>query len=454
MAHLTDGPGGGTLEWRMACEVGRLPHFGLLERYISLESQRSARNIGNLSGLRPLEHTATGNISVSHRQDLSRQPLTSKTRNFRRMKALLRVLSIVSLTLLAMACVKARPVSFFDNPMPLLVWFGQQTRPAGAAYPPLPSEPKFGSISGLAPDAASEQWIAAIDDRERTRVAWLRVSYSADSLTVTPTRMQELRPGRGVDPRIVTQADLEAIVALPKGGFVLSEEGHIGRDGKDVWQPVLLRMTGDGVVTHVITYPKQFQITSDGTSGPHPNQGFEGLAVTPGGRLIAGLEQPLIEDGLTTYDRPAPGRLVEFVPSGSTFKPGKQWRYMISPTPRVEGFETTCSDGENGLVELLALSETTLISMERSCQVSADKQFTANTVMLFSVDLVGAEARKRLLLDFKDLDARLRPVLPRLENFEGMTFGPIVNGTKTLLIASDDNFRPTQKMSFLLFGMR
>jgi len=35
-----------------------------------------------------------------------------------------------------------------------------------------------------------------------------------------------------------------------------------------------------------------------------------------------------------------------------------------------------------------------------------------------------------------------------------MTFGPVVNGTRTLLIASDDNFRATQKTSFLLFGMR
>jgi len=44
--------------------------------------------------------------------------------------------------------------------------------------------------------------------------------------------------------------------------------------------------------------------------------------------------------------------------------------------------------------------------------------------------------------------------LSRLENFEGLTFGPIVNGTPTLLIVSDDNFRKTQKTSFLLLGMK
>ncbi|HUP38967.1 MAG TPA: esterase-like activity of phytase family protein, partial [Vicinamibacterales bacterium] len=160
------------------------------------------------------------------------------------------------------------------------------------------------------------------------------------------------------------------------------------------------------------------------------------------------------QDGAVTFDRGGPGRLVEFEPKGSTFRPARQWRYPISPTPRVEGFDEICSDGENGLVELLAFSDTTLLSMERSCLVSKDKQFTANTVQLFTVELVDGDARKRLLLNFDSITSRLSSALSRLENFEAMTFGPIVNGMPTLLIGSDDNFRATQKTSFLLFGMR
>jgi hypothetical protein len=213
-------------------------------------------------------------------------------------------------------------------------------------------------------------------------------------------------------------------------------------------------VTRDGVVTRVIDYPKEFQISADGVTGLRENQGFEALAITPGGRLIAGLEQALIQDGLVTFDRGAPGRLIEFEPSGSSFKPARQWRYMISPTPYVDGFSDTCSDGENGLVELLALSETTLIAMERACVVTRDRQFTANAVQLFSVELLEGDARKRLLLDFQTIIPRLSPELSRLENFEALAFGPIVNGIKTMLIASDDNFRATQKTSFLLFGMK
>lgn len=368
------------------------------------------------------------------------------------MGTLLRTCLVIVALLVASGCGSKRPTAFFSNPFPLLTWIGEFTRPAGTVYPQLGGSLKYGSLSGLAPDQGRKQWIGVIDDREHTRVVWLTIDFGAGGLEVLPARMQELRAGPGVEGRRVTEADLESIAALPNGTFVAGEEGHLHDGG--VWQPALLQMTHDGVVTSVIEYPKEFQITGDGKTGLRDNQGFEGLAVTPRGHLIAGLEQPLIEDGTVTFDRGAQGRLIEFEPSGSTFRPARQWRYAISPTPRVENFDDLCSDGENGLVELLALSETRLISMERACLTTRDRQFTANTVQLFAVELVEGNARKRLLLDFDKVTPRLSSALSRLENFEALTFGPIVNGRATLLIGSDDNFRATQKTSFLLFGMR
>jgi len=365
-----------------------------------------------------------------------------------------RVFLVSCFAVLSVSCAGKAPAAFFSNPLPLLIGLGEFTRPSGTAYPGLPATPRFGSISGLAPDAGSGQWIGVIDDRDLSRVAWLSVTIGPQGLEVTPTKMQALRAGPGVAERIATKSDLEAVVALSNGTFVMAEEGHRVADTGEVWQPLLLQVNREAVVTGVIEFPPAFQITADGKTGLRDNQGFEALAVTPGGRLIAGLEQPLIEDGIVTFQRVGAGRLVEFVPSGNTFKPGRQWRYMISPTPFLENFPDICSDGENGLVELLAFSETTLLSMERSCLITQDKQFVANTVQLFSVELTNSEARKRVLLDFQTIIPRLSPALSRLENFEALTFGPIINGTKTLLIGSDDNFRSTQKTSFLLFGMR
>ncbi len=266
--------------------------------------------------------------------------------------------------------------------------------------------------------------------------------------------MQELKPGPGVPAHVVTEADLEGIVALPDGTFVMSEEGHLAAGRSERWEPRLLHASRDGTVTDLIEFPKAFRLSVNGKTGVRDNKGFEALAITPSAHLIAGLEGPLLQDGAVTFERGAAGRLVEFAKRGSTYQVTKQYRYMISPTPRVEGFDAVCSDGENGLVELLALSDTHLLAMERACLVNPETHFVMNPIQLFAVELAGGEARKRLLLDFKDVQPRLSAALSRLENFEGMTFGPIVNGVKTLLIVSDDNFRAEQKTAFLLFGMR
>ena len=103
--------------------------------------------------------------------------------------------------------------------------------------------------------------------------------------------------------------------------------------------------------------------------------------------------------------------------------------------------------------ELLATSETTLLAMERACWLNPAGE-PANVIQLFTVTLAGNTARKTLLLDLSSLEAKLSPALAHLDNFEGLAFGPPVNGRPTLLAMSDDNFRPTQKTSFLLFGMR
>jgi hypothetical protein len=359
---------------------------------------------------------------------------------------------IVLIGFLTAGCGAKAPVSVFERRSPLLMWVGEFTRPSGTLYPQLSDSAKFGSISGLAPDERSQQWVAAIDDREDSRLAWLTVSYDGKTVDVTPLRMTLLRPGPGISDRVARQADLEALVALADGTFLAAEEGHL-RDA-EVWQPALLRIDRDGTVLSVIAFPPEFGITGDGQTGLRDNQGIESLAITPSGRVIAGLEQPLLQDGSVTFEHGAAGRLIEFKPSGSTFRVEKQWRYMISPTPKLDGYDEICDDGENGLSDLLALGETRLIAMERACLVDRANDRVANTVRLYIVDLVGGEARKRELLNFDAMADRVSPALARLENFEAITFGPIINGMPTLLIASDDNFRKTQKTSFILIGMR
>jgi hypothetical protein len=334
---------------------------------------------------------------------------------------------------------------------PALTFLSEWTRPAGTVSPQLSENPKFGSISGLVRDAVSGEWLGVIDDRVGTRVAWLSLTAADGRLDVSPLRMQYLKAGPGIEDRIATQADLEGVVALPDGTFLMSEEGHRTRAG--VWPPAILQVTRDGVVTGTISYPAAFQISDDQKTGIRDNQGFESLTRTPAGRVITGLEQPTFDKPVTSTDRAGDGLLLEFEQRGQQWVPGRQWQYAISPTPTVPGFPTPCSDGENGLVELLALTETTLISMERACWLSL-KDEPANTILLFAVTLSGNTARKTLLLDLSTITAKLSPALAMLDNFEGLAFGPTVGGRRSLLVMSDDNFRPRQKTSLLLFGMQ
>jgi hypothetical protein len=55
---------------------------------------------------------------------------------------------------------------------------------------------------------------------------------------------------------------------------------------------------------------------------------------------------------------------------------------------------------------------------------------------------------KKILLDFNQLDIAI-------DNLEGMTLGPrLADGSQSLILVSDDNFRPEQKNQFLLLRVK
>ena len=93
---------------------------------------------------------------------------------------------LVFAAMLAVCCGPKTPPAFFNNPLPLLTWIGEFTRPSGTVYPQLSDSARYGSLSGLAPDQQRQQWIGVIDDRERTRVAWLTITYADGKLEVLP----------------------------------------------------------------------------------------------------------------------------------------------------------------------------------------------------------------------------------------------------------------------------
>lgn len=333
----------------------------------------------------------------------------------------------------------------------------------------------FGSLSGLAFDTRSGRYLAVIDDRQPSRVAWLDITEQAGRLSVRPGDVSPLRPGPGVDARLVAGADLEALVSLEDGTWIASEEGHIVSGSS--WQPALLTFTSAFIVTRVQPWPLRF------TLGPSPggvrnNQGFESLARTPDGRLIAGLEQPLYVDlpAPLRNGRPfgggqgGPSRLVELVRAGADWEPRREWIYPLDPTLTRVGFEEICNDGEVGLTDLLAIDDRRLIALERSCLLNpGPPPVVRNTVRLYLVDVSGASdvarlsgpavgaarpVMKALLIDFDTLIPQFPPALANLDNFEALAFGPPhPDGRRTLIVMSDDNFRSNQHTVFVWLGI-
>ncbi len=345
------------------------------------------------------------------------------------------------------------------------------------AYPvnaltPLDGGPRLGSLSGLAFDPASRRWLAATDDIQQPRLAWLDIAVTTGqpAVSVRDFLMLSAAP----DPAAAAaldRLDMESLVVLPDGSFAVTNEGHTDRDGIER-QPALLSVSRAGVVTAVARPPASFAITrGDGTHGVRHNLGLESLARTPDGRLVSGLEQPLAQDGpVSTGERGGRVRLIEFVAAGGAWAPRRQWAYDLDPTPSQAGYGVACQDGDNGLSELYALDNTRFIALERACLVGAPGAPAFNPVRLYLVELAGADdvsaqaslagvdvrpARKRLLLDLTTLIPRLPPALATGSNFEGIAAGPPApDGSPTLLLVSDDNFRPSQTLAFLWLKLR
>jgi hypothetical protein len=156
----------------------------------------------------------------------------------------------------------------------------------------------IGSLSGLARDARTARYLAVVDDRQLARVAWLDIAVEAGRLLVRPGEVVPILAAPGIDARLTANADLESIVALPDGTWVASEEGHdtTGEPGQPpagLWPPALLTLQPDFTVTQLQPWPPPFTLGPE-SGGVRDNQGFEGLTLTPDGRLIAGLERPLL----------------------------------------------------------------------------------------------------------------------------------------------------------------
>jgi hypothetical protein len=322
---------------------------------------------------------------------------------------------------------------------------------------------RFGGISGLTPPADGTGLLGVSDDSTGVRVYRFEVQQQP-RFAVTPVAVTYLTS----DPRAPARLDPEAIAVLPDGNVLIASEGYGAGEPRE--PPALVEFRRGGEFVRQLAVRDRFVPSATGpvTRGVRSNAAFESLTVAPGAdRLFTATESPLVQDGEpASFERGAPVRILEYARRRGIYEPAREFVYMLEPIVRVSYASGTAI---NGLVELIATSAHDLLALERSYVAEKEQEDAGvNQVRVFRVSLAGATdvsaldslanatvtpVTKTLVLDLSQI-AGLSRELAQLENFEAMAFGPrLADGRPSLVLASDDNFRATQRTSFLLFGV-
>ncbi|MET0266263.1 MAG: esterase-like activity of phytase family protein [Duganella sp.] len=328
-----------------------------------------------------------------------------------------------------------------------------------------------GGLSGIDYDAARGDWVMISDDRSEHQPARFyraRLDYDAQAfrsvqLTAVTTLLQAdgtpypakddfVRLG-GVVP------DLETVRVDPLDGAIwYASEGDVSLD----LDPFVRKAGTDGRYLYQMPMPALFKADPRRQNGPRNNQAFEGMSFTPDGNsLWVSMEGPLYQDGAPPDPvHGAVNRITRFSRDGKVLG---QYAYPLGPIAAVPG---KGKHADNGISELLALSDTRALVMERS-GVQDENGNYHDFVRIYEIDTTGATdvqhlrtlagsnpassasytmLSKRLVLDLNKLP------LPLIDNLEGMSFGPrLANGHASLVLISDDNFNQKQVTQLLLF---
>jgi hypothetical protein len=341
-----------------------------------------------------------------------------------------------------------------------LGYLGQQTLPTGYMF----SGTVVGGLSGIDRDPASGLYWAISDDRSQTGAArfynlsldlsLFQRSNSPGSAGVLFNTVETMKTPGGTTYATLT-VDPESIRLNPAtGNLAWTSEGDRGL----LINPFARQMTTTGAFVNGFAVPGSFHMYET-EQGSRNNLALESLTFSvDGARLYTATENALYQDGPATGQAgvTSVARILAF--DSASRAPVAQYAYRVDAVAIPPSGPTDFST--NGLVEMLAVTPTEFIAIERSFTASANR----NTIRLYLASLAGATdvsgvdslagaaytpVSKTLLLDLDTLrNADGSPVV--LDNIEGITWGPtLANGNRTLVLVSDNNFSATQFTQFI-----
>jgi hypothetical protein len=320
----------------------------------------------------------------------------------------------------------------------------------------------IGGLSAIDYDIAKGEYLLLSDDRSEFAPArfyamrWdaLGKGVGPQSIDVIPLKQSDgsTWPARRQARDGIPVPDPEALRLRPDTGTILwTSEGDEARG----FGPALYESARDGALIREISLPAMFRPDASRQHGTRDNLGFEGLALTPDARHAwLAMENALIQDGaVPTLAAPGgPCRFTQIdLPGGQT---SRQIAYLPDAVPQRPLIPGTYAD--NGVSEILMIDTHRMLVLERAYAAGV-----GNSLRLYEIDTrAGSDtlalealkpdnhtaAPKKLVADFASLG------LSRLDNSEGMCWGPdLPNGSRMLVVVSDDNFSTHQITQFAAF---
>lgn len=258
--------------------------------------------------------------------------------------------------------------------------------------------------------------------------------------------------------------DPEGLARLPDGSFIVSSEGS--NEAKPRIMPRIFQVDKNGKWLLDLPVPARFlpEETGKQTKGIQSNLAFEGLTSLPDGKTVfAAIERALQPEVILNDEAKGDWiRIIKYT-KGDKFKIAAEFAYHIDALMQ----EASPPEFFRGVSEILAVSDTKILVMERGAKISPKKLWTS-TVGIYLVDLSKAtdisgtdkmditkitSAAKTQLIDFEKDLTKVRGDKV-VDNFEALAWGPkLPDGRKTLLVMTDNNFSKTQITELLVFAV-
>jgi 3-phytase len=314
---------------------------------------------------------------------------------------------------------------------------------------------EVGGLSGITYNQSKNVYYSISDDRSNkapARFYTLKIDLSGGTLkkvdVVNVTTLVKADgkhfPALSLDP--------EGIAFKKNGSLFISSEGDTNR----LIKPFVNLFSLTGKQIQVLPIPQKFLPTAKKDRGIRDNLAFESLTITPNQKyLFTATENALYQDGAAaTINSGSSARILKY--NLPTRKTNQEFLYITEP---IAGSPNTAILSNNGLVDLAAIDNNHLLSLERSFS-----PIKGNTIRLYEVSLAHADdiskrdlkgininkiksAQKKLLLDFNELK------IP-LDNIEGLTFGQCLpDKRRSLIVVSDNNFSSLQFTQILAFAV-